>query len=160
MARNTLSLLYPLVIAAAFSAPAAAQDVYRWVDENGVVHFSDKPPVAASTEVHTVAIQSAPPSRTDAEPDVYNLEATAARTQAHRDRLAQQRDNRAPQPDTPSPRAVDYQGQAVDDGFPYDYPAGPRPPRPDRPDRPIRPQPEPTADDAATLRPVKRSRRN
>jgi hypothetical protein len=157
MARNTLSLLYPWLLAAAFSAPAAAQEVYRWVDESGVVHFSDKPPVAASTEVSTVAIQSAPASSTDIESDVYNLEATAARTQAHRDRLAEQRDNRVAQPDMPSPRAVDYQGQAVDDGFPYDYPVGPRPPRPDRP---IRPQPEPIADDAATLRPVKRSRRN
>lgn len=25
------------------AAPAVAQDVYRWVDENGTVHYSDKP---------------------------------------------------------------------------------------------------------------------
>lgn len=32
-----------------FVQPSVAQ-VYKWVDENGKVHFSDKPPVTAKTE--------------------------------------------------------------------------------------------------------------
>jgi hypothetical protein len=158
MTRNTLSVLYPWILVAVLSAPAAtAQEVYRWVDESGVVHFSDKPPVSASTEVSTVAIQSAPASNSAAEADVFNLEATAARTQAHRDKLAEQRDNLAAQPAASSAPIVQQQAQAVDYGYPYGYPAGPRPPRPDRP---VRPQPEPLPDDTATLRPLNRSRRN
>jgi Domain of unknown function (DUF4124) len=158
MARNSWSRLCPSILVAALAAPAvAAQEVYRWVDENAVVDFRDRPPAAASAEVSTVAVPSTPSSGSGAASDVYNVEATAARTQAHRDKLAQQRDNRAAPPGASSAPVVQQQGQVVDHGYPYDYPAGPRPPRPDRP---IRPQPEPIADDAATLRPVSRSRRN
>lgn len=39
--RLTVAALVMLALLAA--APAAAQDVWRWVDENGTVHFSDKP---------------------------------------------------------------------------------------------------------------------
>ncbi|MFN2301038.1 MAG: DUF4124 domain-containing protein [Gammaproteobacteria bacterium] len=31
-----------VIIALALAAPATAQQVYRWVDENGVVHYSDQ----------------------------------------------------------------------------------------------------------------------
>src|SRR5262249_13460849 len=33
-----------LTLAAVFAGPAAAQTVYRWVDSQGNVHFSDTPP--------------------------------------------------------------------------------------------------------------------
>lgn len=32
-----------LVVLALFSLAAAAQEAYRWVDENGIVHYSDRP---------------------------------------------------------------------------------------------------------------------
>jgi hypothetical protein len=38
-----------LVFAAAVSAPAHAE-IYRWVDENGVVNYSDKPPKGVKVE--------------------------------------------------------------------------------------------------------------
>jgi glutaredoxin len=51
-----LSLLLLLVLA----APSAAQ-VYRWKDEHGVTHYSDKPPASGSAE--SVAIRPyVPPS--------------------------------------------------------------------------------------------------
>lgn len=38
----------------AWTAPADAQKVYRWVDENGVVHFGDSIPPEYSKERHEV----------------------------------------------------------------------------------------------------------
>src|SRR2546426_99595 len=35
-----------VMVVAALAAPAAAQTLYRWVDENGVVHYSQFPPPA------------------------------------------------------------------------------------------------------------------
>ena len=43
-----------LVIGIALAIASSAQaGLYRWVDDNGKVHFSDKVPVAASTKSHT-----------------------------------------------------------------------------------------------------------
>ncbi len=33
-----------LMIAIQFGATQAIAGIYKWVDENGVIHFSDKPP--------------------------------------------------------------------------------------------------------------------
>jgi hypothetical protein len=146
-----------LAIAVPLSAHA---EIYRWVDADGVVHFSDRPPVSDSAEVSTVAVQAAQPASREPGSDPFNLDATAARTQAQRDKLADQREQRATQsPATPAP-VVQTQGQVADYDEPYGYPAYPRPPRPDRPVRPIRPQPEPQADGAVTVRPVARRSRN
>ena len=38
----------------AWASPADAQRVYRWVDENGVVHFGDAIPPEYSKERHEV----------------------------------------------------------------------------------------------------------
>ncbi len=40
----TVNALAALALLAAAAAPAAAATVYRWVDEQGRVHFSDRPP--------------------------------------------------------------------------------------------------------------------
>ncbi|MEX0899219.1 MAG: DUF4124 domain-containing protein [Gammaproteobacteria bacterium] len=52
--------------AAIIGAPALAQDVYRWVDENGVVHYSDSPREGAEKvevrEPETYSAQSALPA--------------------------------------------------------------------------------------------------
>jgi hypothetical protein len=48
----------------AATAPAEAQQVYRWVDENGVVHFGDLPPEgveATPVSVRPNAVQSVSP---------------------------------------------------------------------------------------------------
>ena len=42
----------PLALAVVcLSLPAAAAEVHKWVDENGVTHYSDAPPPAAETAV-------------------------------------------------------------------------------------------------------------
>ncbi|MCA1798442.1 MAG: DUF4124 domain-containing protein [Xanthomonadaceae bacterium] len=41
-----------VIIALALAAPATAQQVYRWVDENGVVHYSDIRPAQSYESMH------------------------------------------------------------------------------------------------------------
>lgn len=43
----------------AFAAPALAQTTYRWVDPDGKVHYSDKPPPASAKDVTQKAVGGA-----------------------------------------------------------------------------------------------------
>lgn len=52
MGMKTILVILALALGA---APALAQEVYRWVDENGVVHYSDQPREGAER------VQIAPP---------------------------------------------------------------------------------------------------
>lgn len=47
----------------------AQQTVYKWVDEDGVVHFSDSPPDQSnSAETETISIPRSPPAPVSAQP--------------------------------------------------------------------------------------------
>ncbi len=50
-------IIIPLATAAFIIAQAASAQVYKWVDENGKVHFTDKPPKAAEAEPEVVRIK-------------------------------------------------------------------------------------------------------
>ncbi|MAT91635.1 MAG: DUF4124 domain-containing protein [Halioglobus sp.] len=67
MTRRKLSATCLLLLAwAMVSVPLAAAEVYRWVDEDGNVHFGDKPRAGAGAEkARAVAIDEAykPPER-------------------------------------------------------------------------------------------------
>ncbi|MFV8780860.1 DUF4124 domain-containing protein [Microbulbifer sp. SA54] len=53
-----------LLIVLAASLPAAAGELYRWVDDEGKVHFGDRPPLEAKAEA--VGSQLKPLNRADA----------------------------------------------------------------------------------------------
>lgn len=59
------------VLIATLANPAteasAADEIYRWVDENGVVHFGDRPPANATAEI--LSIQPSTSSDTATAPD-------------------------------------------------------------------------------------------
>jgi hypothetical protein len=57
-----------LVLAAVLaSVSALANDIYRWTDENGVVHFGDRPPEGQQTQaVHVPGFQL--PGTSDSDP--------------------------------------------------------------------------------------------
>jgi hypothetical protein len=154
-----------LLACAALTIPApaaAAQEVYRWIDENGIVNFSDKAPPAAAANVSTLELEDTRSADYDPEQDLYNLEATAERMQALRDELAAEREARRERQAAQPPVVVQYQ-EPQHYGYPYDYPYGypplyPRPPggRPGRPPDgpPQRPPHEPPSDDdTSTWRP-------
>ena len=50
-----------LMLAVACAITYAQQTVYKWVDEDGVVHFSDEPPKVSPDAVEAITTDSAPP---------------------------------------------------------------------------------------------------
>jgi hypothetical protein len=89
-------------------APATAQEIYRWVDEQGVVHFSDIAPAGESAEVSTLTLEDTRPANYDPEQDIYNLEATEQRMHALRDELAAEREARRERAAAQTPAVVQY----------------------------------------------------
>jgi hypothetical protein len=72
--RNT-GQIYAIAIAMALMVVCAGanaeQTVYKWVDADGIVHFSDAPPAASDpVDVETVAIPKSPPAPPPAPPVV------------------------------------------------------------------------------------------
>ncbi|MEZ5485860.1 MAG: M23 family metallopeptidase [Lysobacteraceae bacterium] len=51
MQHRTHPIILAFLIAAALVAPAQAGKVYKYVDENGVTHYSDRPPAGQSPEL-------------------------------------------------------------------------------------------------------------
>ena len=49
-------------------AQSAAAEIYRWVDENGVVHYTDKPPRPGAEPARLPAIQTVAPRQLAAPP--------------------------------------------------------------------------------------------
>ena len=60
----------PLVVMAVLTAvaltAAQAQQVYRWVDSQGNMHYSQTPPPSAITKVRVMEVDAAPPDATGA----------------------------------------------------------------------------------------------
>ena len=91
-----LRSLLPLVLLALVSGPAAAQKLYKWVDENGQVHYGDKvPPEYANQDREVLnkqglavgreeGAETAEEARTRQERE---KQAKAAQEQAQRDRM-------------------------------------------------------------------------
>lgn len=135
------------------ASPLAAQEIYRWVDENGVVNFSDTSPTGRIEGVSTVDLEEPAPPHQDPEQDLYNIAATAERTQALRDAMAADREaRRERQRESATQQAPSYP-QASSYALPpwwWDRPGYGRPPQrpPMRPEPPV-PEPYPTA----TLKP-------
>lgn len=53
-------LILSLAVALFVAAPAAAQQYFRWVDENGVVHFGQTPPPGVKVDAQTGRLQPQP----------------------------------------------------------------------------------------------------
>jgi hypothetical protein len=152
--RKLIAVISGLFLAGA----AAAQEVYRWVDEDGVVNFSDTAPASAESgaEVNTLTLQDTTPMNYDPEQDIYNVAAQAERMQALRAEMEKEREARLEQQQSAPQQPASTSSSAVNYGYPYGYPAYGRPPlRPGRPPArpPERPVPEPY--DTSTLRPLR-----
>ena len=60
--RKTLTAILIIGLLASPAIVYAQQEVYKWVDKEGVVHFSEEPPVESSdVEVETLTTDPAPP---------------------------------------------------------------------------------------------------
>lgn len=144
MLNTSRKLLVLLALAALACQGVYATEIYRWTDENGVVHFSQTPPPAAQAEVSRLALRDTRPADYDPEADIYGVAEQQERMQALREEREKKREERlsrqsraASQPVVVYPER-DYLNYPI-----YRYPGyQPRPPyRPNPPGQRPRPQP-------------------
>ena len=61
-AKSTIAAILAIGLLSSAAGVDAQQKVYKWVDEDGVVHFSDEPPDESSEfEVEAITTEPAPP---------------------------------------------------------------------------------------------------
>ena len=76
-----------LLCSIGLSAPAAT--VHRWVDEDGVTHFSDAPPAVAVRDVKTLELSENFPAAPDTRADYYSIANQWERMREERDQKDQ-----------------------------------------------------------------------
>jgi hypothetical protein len=97
MPRNrALPFVAGLIGMLVLSAPGACEEVYKWIDRNGVTHFSGTPPPAEFAGVEVIELSDLPPASPRAAADYQAMLDVAAsieqsRLQRQRLRLEQQR---------------------------------------------------------------------
>ena len=89
---RTLIISLLLLLAMLCSDAVGAKEIYKWVDEDGVVNFSEKAPVSEAAKVSSFILEDTTPSDDGSDDDPFNVEATAARMQAYRDSMEQRRE--------------------------------------------------------------------
>jgi len=142
--KTRLKICYAtLLLAIGAAGGVSAIEVYSWVDENGVTHFSDTRPEDAARPVRKLMLEN--PAPADPDEDVFGIEAQAARMQALRETMEARRsaalEARREAAQQPVVQYVEQPGY----GYPiFSLPGYPvRPPtRP--PVRPPRPEPYPS----------------
>ena len=124
------------------AAPAVATEVYRWVDENGVTHFSQMAPDGV-TGVRQQTLPDTRPSDYDPERDLYNVEAQAERMQQLRDERKEKRQAARLERERQAERQqlMQYQNRHHY-GYPYYRPGWVNPYPPLRPTPPVARPPE------------------
>lgn len=98
---SAITLISLLLVAA---GKAFAGEVYRWVDEDGVHHFSQETPPPGTSDVERITLPDDPSPAGETGEDPFNIEATAKRTAELREEMNQRREaarerrQSAPQP--------------------------------------------------------------
>jgi hypothetical protein len=93
MPSETSRLAATAMVAIAFVSNASAADIFRWVDDDGVVHFSDTAP-AGDTKVERLRVDSANPPDYDPADDPYSIRNQAERMGETWSRLEERREER------------------------------------------------------------------
>lgn len=90
---GSIHLLCATLITALFNGAAAAAEIYRWVDGDGVVHYSDEKP-RDDAAVTTIDIPDSRPADYDPHEDPYSIRNQAQRVNEAWTELAQARSER------------------------------------------------------------------
>jgi hypothetical protein len=137
------------ILLAAFCAglaldSALATEVYRWVDEDGVVHFSQMAPPGQETDVSKMSLADTRPSDYDPDADIYGVAEQEKRMKAMRDDMEQRRQDRLERQRQAASQAPVQYRDYESYGYPVYWNPGLRPKPPLRPVPPIaRPDPGP-----------------
>ncbi|MDT8319668.1 MAG: DUF4124 domain-containing protein [Xanthomonadales bacterium] len=131
------------LLAGAYAFEVAAQQIYHWVDENGVPVYSQNPP-PGETVAKILHLEPRTPDP-DAGEDLYDVEAQQQRMQELREAMARKREQRSERAGIAQPpRAAPP--QAVTHPL-WHLPQRSRPRPPGR--KPGRPEPKPEPPDSA-----------
>lgn len=148
-----LTGLFSLLLGYLAVSSADATEVYRWVDDDGVIHFSQSAPPANVPGVTEMTLEDTAPTEYDPDEDLYGIDAQAERMAQLRQEMADKREQAQERQRNAARQPVTQYQQPMQYGYPYyglpPYSPGLRPPRPEPPPRP---GPYPTD----TLRPVDR----
>jgi len=108
-----MKILYTisLILAITFGGSAAwAYEVYHWVDENGVAHYSQNKPPDHVGGVRKLQLEDTTPPDFDPDEDRYGVEKQAERMAELRDDMQKRREEaRERQRSAPQPPVVIYQ---------------------------------------------------
>ena len=134
--RNLYSITCSGLLVLAWHASLGAVEVYQWVDENGVTHFSQFAPAEPVSGVNQRTMVDDAPVVDPAE-DRYAVQKTAEEMDALWEDLETKRQQRREQGSNSAAATPDVRTYQEDTTYPY-WPSV-YPPRPSHPDRPIRP---------------------
>jgi hypothetical protein len=104
---STLLLILTVTFSHSF---VSAYDVYHWVDEKGVAHYSQNKPPDSVDDVRKLQLEDTAPTDFDPEEDRYGVEQQAERMAGLRDEMQKRREEaRERQRTAPQPPLVIYQ---------------------------------------------------
>jgi len=110
----------PLILTMAlWCQPATSADIYRWIDEEGVVHFSDTRP-SDDADVQTLQVNASNPPGYDPAEDPYSIANQAKRMNDKWSELASEREEREEKRRELARQYVQYQPPRYD-GWRYNY---------------------------------------
>jgi len=134
---RTTTVITLVLLATMASATLYADEIYHWIDENGVQNFSQTQPAGNTTGVSKMNLADTTPADYDPEEDRYDVEAQAERMNALREDMEKRREAaRERQRSAAQQPAVQYREPARYYSRPLLYPPiYPRPPH--RPEPPI-----------------------
>ena len=90
---RTTTVINLVLLAMIASATVSADEIYHWIDENGVQNFSQTQPAGNTAGVSKMNLADTTPADYDPEEDRYNVQAQAERMSALRDEMEQRRDD-------------------------------------------------------------------
>ena len=91
-AGRTLTIIFLALLAIVASGTSAAQEIFHWVDENGVPNFSQERPAGSVQEFSELYLEDTTPADYDPEQDIYGIEEQAERMQALREDMEKRRE--------------------------------------------------------------------
>jgi hypothetical protein len=153
MSRACATSRFAVALAAMTAMPLPAFEVYHWVDQDGVAHYSQWQPASGDPDFRRLTLEETATAGVGG--DVYPVQEQVEAMEALWQALEQEReDRRARRRETP-PAAVVYYPQPVAQAvWPLwldDPRLRPRPPH--RPKPSPDPSPEPELEESATLKP-------
>ena len=135
--RQTVKKAIVLLLASLLAGPAAATEIYKWVDENGVMHFSQTAPDPTVDGVSQQKLRDTTPSDYDPDQDIYGVEAQAERMKQMREEMDEKRQARLERErEAQKQQAVQYRDREYY-GYPVYRPGWVNPQPPLRPTPPI-----------------------